>query len=888
MAEEKDTTKEEQTAMDIEEAPVAKVAAGNVLNQNITEELKQSYINYAMSVIVSRALPDVRDGLKPVQRRILYTMHKMNIQPGSMYKKVGRIVGEVMGKYHPHGDSSISDALVRLGQEFNTRYMLVDGQGNYGSIDGDPPAAMRYIEARLDKNGAAMLGDLDKRTVDFRPNYDGEEQEPEVLPGLLPNLLLNGTEGIAVGMATKIPPHNLNELVDATIHMIENENTWSKEEDEDFQEINYDEDIKKVDDLEQLPKNRFAKFRTGVELKELLKYIKGPDFPTGAEIYNAKDFNQMYETGKGRVLMRAVSHIEEMKGGKNRIIVTALPYQVNKARLIAKIADLYRDKKIDGITDLRDESNREGIRIVVELKRDAVPKVVENQLYKFTELQKAFNANILALVDGDPQVLTLKQILNHYVSHRQQIVIRRNEYALAKLREREHILEGLMIALDHIDEIIKTIRESSDAEAAKAALMKKFELSDIQAQAILDMQLRKLAALERQKIEDEYKEVLKNIKETLKLLNSPKEILEVIKGELSDLKEKLGDERKTKVHKGGVGEISEADLIENEEVFVTISEKGYIKRTTNDTYKSQKRGGVGVKAMTTKDGDQVRHVFKTQTHDQVLFFSNKGKVYSLNVYDIPEYGRNAKGIPVVNLIQVTPGELITSVLTRAEDGTLMDEDVAQEGEQKTEHEGKDYKYLFMATKKGIVKKTKIEDFDNIRANGLIAINLDDNDELIWVKPTVGDDHVIIVTKNAKSIHFLEDDVRDTGRVSRGVRGIKLKEDDYVISMDIVRNTEMFVLTVAENGYGKMTEIDKFNIQNRGGTGIFAARVTKKTGNLISSRILDHPKKELLILSKNGQAVRIPVQDLPVLNRQTSGVRLMKVKKDDSVAAIAIV
>ncbi len=868
--------KEQQTFSDINE----------IKTQPIVEEMKRSYINYAMSVIVARALPDVRDGLKPVQRRILYTMHRMNIQPGSQYKKVARVVGEVMGKYHPHGDSSISDALVRMGQDFNMRYLLVDGQGNYGSIDGDPPAAMRYIEARLHKHGAQMLEDIDKATVDFGENYDGNEVEPAVLPAGIPNLLVNGTEGIAVGMATKIPPHNLREVVDAIIAMFDAGNVWDREVSQKAT-VNYESDIKTTEDIKKLPKNRFDEFLTNLETKDLLKHVKGPDFPTAGEIYDAQEMNLVYETGRGRILMRGVSEIEEMKGGKYRIVISQLPYQVNKAALIAKIASLYKDKKIDGISDLRDESNRQGIRIVIELKRDTLPKTVQNQLYKFTELQKTFNANMLALVDGEPKLLPLKRILELFVTHRQEITIRRHEFELGKLREREHILEGLLIALDHIDEIIAIIRKSADAEVAKNALMERFKLSEIQAQAILDMQLRKLAALERQKIEEEYKQVIENIKYTLSVLQTPEKVIHIIKDELLQLREKLGDDRKTKVFKGKVGEFSEEDLIANEETFVTISEQGYIKRVKEDTYQMQKRGGVGKKAMTTKEDDAVRHVFNCTTHDQVLFFTNLGKVYALKVYEIPEYSRTAKGMPLVNLIQIAQGELVTSVLTRHSDGSIIDEDILQEEELKAET-SKAFKFLFMATKKGVVKKTTLEEFNNIRNNGLIAIKLDEGDELIWVKPTHGDDEVIVVSRNAKSIRFSEADVSPTGRPSRGVRGIRLKSDDYVISMDVVRSKEVFMLTISENGYGKITELKHFGIQKRGGTGIFAAKVNAKTGKLKSARTLDHPHKELLIISNQGQAVRIITDELPILGRQTSGVRLMKVKDTDKVAAVAIV
>ncbi len=859
----------------------------NQTNVEITSELRKSYINYAMSVIVARALPDVRDGLKPVQRRILYTMYKMGIMPGSQHKKVARIVGETMGKYHPHGDASVSDALVRMGQEFNTRYTLVDGQGNYGSIDGDAAAAMRYIEARLDKHGLKLLEDLDKKTVDYSENYDSTEVEPSVLPGLFPSLLANGAEGIAVGMATKIPPHNVGELIDATIFVLNQPNSWIATE-EEFESIDYKSAITNLDSIDLLTKKRFRKFKSEALLKDILKFIKGPDFPTGAQIYDKSEINRIYETGRGRVLMRAVSEIDEVKGGKFRIIITELPYQVNKASLIAKIAQLVKDKKIEGISDLRDESNREGIRIVVELKRDAMPKTVQNQLYKFTELQKTFNANMLALVDGEPQLLPLRRIIELHITHRIEVITRKHEFELAKLKEREHILEGLMIALDNIDEIINLIRNSSDAESAKAALMDKFKLSEIQASAILDMQLRKLAALERKKIEEEYKQVKSDIEKNLEILGSEVSMTKVIISEFEQLKTQLGDERRTKVFSGKVGEISEEDLVAREQTLVTISEQGYIKRIKADVYQMQKRGGVGKKALTTKDGDAVRHVFKCETHDQIMFFTNKGKVYALKVYEVPEYSRTAKGIPVVNLIQISTGELVTSVLTRSESGEILDEDVVQEGEENLEKKGHNYKFLMMATKLGTVKKTKIDEYLNIRSNGLIAINLDANDELTWVKPTSGESEILIVSKMAKSIHFNEKDVRETGRSSRGVRGIRLKENDFVISMDVIRHKEWFCLTVSSKGYGKLTKIEQFTLQNRGGSGIFAARVNAKTGNLVAARLLDHPHKELLILSKKGQAVRIETDTLPLLNRQTSGVRLMKVKEDDEVAAIAIV
>jgi len=858
----------------------------NVINQDIVGELKQSYINYAMSVIVARALPDVRDGLKPVQRKILYAMYKMGIMPGSAYKKVARITGETMGKYHPHGDVGITDALVRMAQDFSMRYTMVDGQGNFGSIDGDPAAADRYIEARLDKYGLKLLEGVEE-TVNFVPNYDGNEEEPEILPSGVPNILLNSSEGIAVGMATKIAPHNLTEVVNGVIKFIDEGNKWSFNS-LDSLKINYEQDIRSRSDIQKLPKDRFHHFKSDLTIADLMTEIKGPDFPTAGQIYNQKSIIQVYETGRGGITMRGVSKIEEVKGGKMRIIISELPFQVNKALLITKIAQLYKDKKIDGIYDIRDESNKQGIRIVIDLKKDAKPKTVQNQLYKHTELQKNFNVNMLALVNGEPRLLNLKEILELFISHRQEVVIRRNEFELAKAREREHILEGLMIALDHLDEVIQTIRSAKDAETAKVTLMAKFKLSEIQAQAILDMQLRRLAALERQKIENEYKEVIKQVKELLFRLGNPSEILKIIKTELNDVKEKFGDERRTKVFKGDVNEFSEEDLITNEQTFVTISTQGYIKRVKDDTYKAQKRGGVGVKSMATKEDDSVRHVFNCNTHDEIMFFSNIGKVYSLKVYDIPEYSRTAKGIPLVNLININQDELITTVLTRASDGGIIDEDILQEEEIQKESLGKKYKYLIMATKLGTVKKTEISAYENIRSNGLIAISLIDNDELIWVRPSTGESEVVLVTRNAKSIHFKESNIRETGRSSQGVRGIRLKEGDRVISMDIIRNSENIMITISERGFGKTTRLSEFTLQNRGGSGIFAARINSKTGPLVISRVLDHPNKELLLLSAKGQAVRIPTSGLPERGRQTSGVIMMRMKGDDKIAAVTII
>lgn len=865
---------------------------------NIVDEMKKSYINYSMSVIVSRALPDVRDGLKPVQRRILYAMYKLGILPSSAYRKSANTVGEVMAKYHPHGDQAIYDTLVRMAQDFSFRYTLINGQGNFGSIDGDKPAAMRYTEAKLEKFSLEILSDIEKNTVRFDPNYDGNYKEPSVLPTKVPTLLLNGVDGIAVGMATKIPPHNLGEIIDAINYMIDKGNTWKGHS--HYNELRKNREkkqiIPQVIDPDELYKNvtiengdsLYPIFESEARIDELMNFIKGPDFPTSGVIYDKQEIEEAYATGRGRILMRGVAKIEEYKKDKYRIIITEIPFQVNKAHLVAKIANLYREKKIDGIKDLRDESNREGIRIVIELRRDSKPKTVLNKLFKYTEMQKVFNANMLALVDNEPGVLPLKRILELFITHRQEVVIRKNEYDLANAQFRAHILEGLKIALDNLDEVISTIRNSKDQETAKENLIKKFKLTEIQAKAILEMQLRRLAALERKKIEDEFKEIIKLIGGIEKLLNNPIAILNNIKNELSEIKEKFGDKRRTKVNAGKVGEFSEEDLVKPEDVIVTITKQGYIKRMPLDNYHTQRRGGKGKKGITTKEGDVVEHIFKCNTHDEVLFFTNKGRAFQLKVYDIPEFSRTAKGQPVINLIDVEQGELVTSILTRSKHG-ILSEDVIQEEEEISEKQGRKYKYLLMATKKGTVKKTDISQFDNIRSSGLIAIKLKQDDELSWVRPTTGNSEVILVTKKARSIRFSEKDVRSMGRASAGVRGIKFKDkNDEVIVMDVIRKGEDYLLTVSENGYGKMTEISEHAIQKRGGQGVFAFRITKKTSDLVCSRILDHPEKELLILSEKGIAIMLPIKDgIPVQHRQTSGVRLMRLRDKDRAAAITI-
>ncbi len=725
-------------------------------------------------------------------------------------------------------------------------------------------------EARLSRIADELTRDIEKETVPFVDNYDGTVQQPSVLPSVIPNLLLNGAEGIAVGMATKIPPHNLEEIIDALTYMI----------DKHVQSI----DIKALNTSDLVN----AGFTSESTTEELMKFVKGPDFPTGAVIYDKKEIQNIYSVGKGKALIRAVAKIEETKTGKFQIIVTELPYQVNKARLIAKIADLVKTGKIEGISDIRDESARGDIRIVIEIKREGNPNIILNHLYKYTEMQTTFNANILALVDNEPRVLTLKNILELFVTHRQTVVIKRTEYDLRIAKARAHILEGLLIALDHLDEVIRTIRESDDQDIAKANLMTKFDLSELQSIAILDMQLRRLAALERQKIQDEYKDIMEKIAQWEALLRNPVAILDVIKSELLKLKEDYASPRRTKVVAGKPGEFSEEDLIKAEDVIITVSQNGYVKRMPIDTYKTQNRGGKGVIGMTTKETDVVAHVIKAHTHDAILFFTNKGKVYEVKAYDIPEFSRTAKGQALINIISIEPGELVTSVLTKSKEGFMEDEDISQEGEETTEREGKDYQYLTMATKNGTVKKTKISEYDGIRRNGVIAIKLEKDDELVWVKPTTGDSDILLVTNNAYSIKFNEKDIRETGRASMGVRGIKVSSANRVIGMDVVRKGEGYVLVVSEKGFGKMTKINDYSIQGRGGQGVLTSRINDKTGKVVSMRIMDHPNKELLIISQKGQTIRMPLKDVPVLGRQTSGVHLIKLDGDDKVAEVVCI
>lgn len=830
---------------------------GKLQPTNITEEMKKAYLNYAMSVIVARALPDVRDGLKPVHRRILFAMHELSLTHSAKYKKSATVVGEVMGKYHPHGDVPIYDALVRLAQDFAVRYPLIDGQGNFGSIDGDPPAAMRYTEARMASIAAEMLVDIDKETVDYTPNFDANLQEPVFLPAKLPNLLLMGSEGIAVGMATKIPPHNLGEVIDAVVYMIGKSKIVSK--------LVTDSDLKNTEPSILLDvKNLRVESNTTIE--ELLEFIKGPDFPTGGIIYDAAEIKNVYLTGRGKILMRGKTEIEEVGQGKSAIIITEIPYQVNKALLIAKIAELAKEKKIEGISDLRDESDRRGMRIYVELKRDAVPKKVLNNLYKHTNLQLTFPANVVALVDGTPQTMNLKMILEEYVMHRYLVIKRRSEFELRQARAREHILEGLKIALDHLDAVIKTIRESKTQDEAKTNLMTKFKLSEIQATAILDMQLRRLAALERQKIEDELMLVRENIAYLVDLIGHPEKILVVAKDELLKIKEKYNDPRRTKVFKGKVGEFSEEDLIPNEPTVITLTKTGYIKRQTMNSFTTQNRGGKGITGMKVKEEDMIEHIRSAMTHDNILFFSNKGKVYQLKAYEIDESSRQSKGTAVINLLNIEAGERVESFVIYRPD--------TKDG------------FVFLTTRNGTVKKTALKEFANIRRSGMIAIKLESKDELVWSNFSTGTNDILIVTKQGKAIKFKEEEVRATGRDTMGVRGIKQLTGDEVIGMDIItRGDNPDLLTIMQNGLGKKTEVKQFPLQARGGQGVKVAKVTERTGQVAVAQVIPPLANEVIITAIKGQIVKLALAQIPKLSRDTQGVILMRFSHtDDKVAS----
>jgi DNA gyrase subunit A len=829
---------------------------GKVNQSEITHEMQKSYLDYAMSVIVARALPDVRDGMKPVHRRILYAMHQTGLHHTSKYKKSATVVGEVLGKYHPHGDAPVYEALVRLAQEFSMRYRLVDGQGNFGSIDGDPPAAMRYTECRLAAISDEMLLDIEKETVEFIPNFDGTINEPVYLPAKLPNLLLMGSEGIAVGMATKIPPHNLTEVANAIGAMIEKTK------------------VKESSQNSPITDNRKqTTFEFDITTDELMTYVQGPDFPTGGAIYDINEIKAAYTTGRGKIVMRGRAEIEDIGQGKSAIAVTELPYQVNKAVLVARIADLVHEKKLEGISDLRDESDRRGIRVYIELKRDARPKQVLNNLYTYTALQTTFPVNMVALVDNTPQTCSLKLILEEYIKHRHDVVRRRSVFELKEARAREHILEGLKIAVDHIDEVIAIIKKSKDADEAKVKLMTKFSLSDIQTTAILDMQLRRLAALERQKIEDELSMVREMISYLTDLLAHPTKILNVVKNELMRLKEKYGDTRRTRVFKSKVGEFSEEQLIANEDVIITMSESGYIKRLPRGTFKMQERGGKGVIGMTTKEEDTIDKILTAQTHDNMLFFTDHGRVYQVRVWDIPETSRQAKGQAVVNLINIESGEKVTSVLTYS----LKREEQKESG----------VKFILMATKHGTVKKSKLTEYENIRRSGLVAIKLEKDDELTWARLTGGSDDILLVSHEGKSIRFNETEVRPTARDTMGVRGILFKGADVVVSVDVIndKTKKADFLTVMEKGIGKKTAIRDFPKQKRGGQGVKVAEVKNRTGKVVVSQIVPADTDSVILTSMKGQVVKLPITSVPRLGRATSGVILMRfADKTDTIAA----
>ena len=798
---------------------------------DLQETMEQSYIEYAMSVIASRALPDVRDGLKPVQRRILYAMIELNNGPDKPHRKCARIVGDTMGKYHPHGDSSIYGALVNLAQEWSTRYPLVDGHGNFGSVDGDGAAAMRYTEARLSKISMEMTADINKDTVDFGPNFDETEKEPMVLPSRFPNLLVNGTTGIAVGMATNIPPHNLRETIDGVLKIIENK-------------IDYDRDT---------------------EIEELLDIVKGPDFPTGAMILGKNGINQAYRTGRGKIKVRAVTDIEPMGNGRQRIVVTELPYMVNKAKLIEKIAELVRDKRVEGISDLRDESSREGMRVVIELKKDANPNIILNHLYKHTQLQDTFGVIMLALVNNEPMILNLKQILELYLKHQEEVITRRSKYELNKAEERAHILEGLLIALDNIDEVIHIIRSSKNVSEAKEKLIQSFGLTDVQAQAIVDMRLRALTGLEREKLEGEYAELEAKIAELKAILADEKRLLGVISDEITIIRNKYGDDRRTSI---GVDddEITIEDLIKKENTVIAMTKLGYIKRMTVDNFRSQNRGGKGIKGMSTLDDDYIEDLLMTSTHHFIMFFTNKGKAYRIKAYQIPESSRVARGTAIVNILQLEPGEKITAMIPIRN----FDQDV----------------YLFMATRKGIVKKTSIKEYEHIRKTGILSINLKEDDELIEVKITNNDNDIFLVTKHGKCIRFSEQDVRPTGRTSMGVIGMTLDDEDEIIGMQLDTQGDS-LLIASENGMGKRTSLSEFNLQHRGGKGVLCYNITEKTGNVIGAKAVND-SQEIMMITSGGIIIRMPVDGISKIGRYTSGVKLMDVdvENDIKVASIA--
>lgn len=811
---------------------------GYIKKQSIVKEMEESYLDYAMSVIIARALPDVRDGLKPVHRRILYAMHGMGLAGSAKYRKSATVVGETLGKYHPHGDAAVYDSMVRMAQNFAMRYPLVDGQGNFGSLDGDAAAAQRYTEARMTKIAEEMLTDIEKETVDWTENYDGTRQEPTVLPAKLPQLLLNGVMGIAVGMATDIPPHNLGELVDGIMHLIDH------------------------------PK---------AAVQEICQFVKGPDFPTGGMIFDRNAIIQAYGAGRGPIVSRAKAEILEKsgKGNQFQIIITEMTYRTNKAELIAKMADLVKEKKIEGIKDIRDESDKEGVRVAIDLKNDGQPQKILNRLYKLTDLQKTYHLNMLAIVNGlQPQVLSLKEVLEEFVKHRQEVVVRRTKYDLKQAKERAHILEGLSKALDNIDAVINTIKKSPDRETARKNLMSKFKLSERQAAAILEMKLQTLAGLEQKKIKDELEEKKRLIKKLEELLKSPKKILAVIKKELLELKEKYGDERRTKIFSQPLGKMTDEELIPDEECVVILTQGGYIKRVNPKDYRTQKRGGKGVVAIVPREEDIVGHFLYCSAHDDILFFTGRGRVFRAKAYEIPEASRTARGQAIVNILSLETKETITAVVP-----------VGRK---------KDAKYLFMATKNGIIKRTKIEEFDNVRRNGLIAINLRKDDRLKWARLTSGQDQIMITTAKGQSIRFNEKDARSMGRTAAGVKGIQLKNIDEAVKMDVISiegqkaKSGYKLLVITENGFGKRTEISSYKIQKRGGMGIKTAKLTAKTGNIVDSRILNNQEEDLIVISRKGQVIRTKIKDISILSRATQGVRIMKMKQSDKAAYITCV
>ena len=800
---------------------------GKIIERNIETEMKTAYIDYAMSVIVSRALPDARDGLKPVHRRILYSMHEDGITSDKPYRKCANTVGSVLGRYHPHGDSSVYDAMVRLAQDFSMRYMLIDGHGNFGSIDGDGAAAMRYTEARMAKIAEQMLVDIEKNTVDFMPNYDDRLQEPTVLPAKVPALLINGSSGIAVGMATNIPPHNLTEIINGAIKVIDNPE---------------------------------------VTIEELMEVVKGPDFPTGAMILGKEGIKEAYTTGRGKITVRAETEIEEMSGNKQRIIVSSLPYQVNKANLIIKIDELVREKKIEGISEVRDESDRnERVRIVIELKRDARPQVILNQLFKHTQMQDTFGVITLALVDGEPKILTLKQCLEVYIKHRKDVILRRTKFELDKAEARAHILEGLLIAIDNIDEVIKIIRESYDD--AKERLIERFKLTDIQAQAILDMQLKRLSGLQREKLEEEYAELMRLIAYYKEILASETLVYDIIKTELLEMKDKFGDERLTKIAPAE-GEFEEEDLIKEEQTVIALTHFGYIKRMPVDTYKSQRRGGKGITGIATREDDFVKEIFTASTHDTILFFSNKGKMYRLRGFEIPEAGRTAKGTAIVNLLNLESGEKISAIIPL--------QNFASD------------KYLLMATRNGLIKKTPLPEYDSNRKTGLMGITLKDDDELIDVRLTDGQDNVVLVTRKGLSITFDEKDVRPVGRTAQGVIGMRLDDGDYVVGMEpIIVGSDATLLTITENGFGKRTELEEYRVQNRGGRGVITYKITPKTGEIVGIKIVNGTE-DVILITDTGTIIRLNSGEISVLGRSTQGVTLMRTNEGKVVSIEKIV